>query len=190
METTVTTTRDRIVTYAETVKDRGGTYKEAAEKLGVSTSTLRRYRKGETSPRGDVEAKMKRGGKLTQLEQYEYGEREGGGVDDGDQGAPDTVEFEDAAGRAYLPEQAMTRLGRGMIDMDISDAEQLEVKARLYETDRDRRWVVGGESDAGDLVETRKMEFGVSDEDELQEMTQRIRDRMAEQNILYSDENE
>jgi len=133
---------------------------------------------------------MKRGGKLRQLEQYEYGERGGGGQDVSVEGGPDTAQFDDAAGRPYLPEQAMTRVGRGMIEMDLGEAERLEVRARLYETDRDRRWVVGGESDAGDLVETRKMEFGVSDEEELQEMTQRIRDRMAEQDILYSDENQ
>jgi len=189
MEVRVSTIRDRMVTYAETVKDRGGTYREAAEKLGVSTSTLRRYRRGEASPSQRTKDKMKRGGKLTQLEDFEYGRRGGGEDDDEGEGAPDTVEFEDFSDRAYLPEQAMSRVGRAMIDGDLSGAERLEVKARLYETDVDQRWVVGGESDAGNLVETRKLEFGVSDEERLQEMAGRIRDRMAEEDILYSDRN-
>jgi len=67
--------RDRIADYAEKRKRvEGITYKQTAEDLGISTSTLYRYRtskrKYRTTPSKQTVDKMKRGGRLTNRERH------------------------------------------------------------------------------------------------------------------------
>lgn len=69
------TIRERIVRTAQSLHDQGSTWQEAANKLDIGVSTLRRYRNNDEYKRGGsksvgktVRDKMNRGGKLTQLE--------------------------------------------------------------------------------------------------------------------------
>jgi transcriptional regulator with XRE-family HTH domain len=64
--------QDRIADYAEKRKRQGQSYKETANELGISTSTLYRYRKDDiqTNPSSKTKEYVTRGGRLTQKEDY------------------------------------------------------------------------------------------------------------------------
>jgi len=176
------TTRDRIVTYAETVKDRGGTYREAAKKLDVSTSTLWRYRKARGKPGQRTKKKMNRGGKLTQLENALYDEGEGG--------PPSSADTDEMFSRPLLPPQATSRMAKGRVKNEeeiVQNNTLLLVRARKYVMPNgDERWVVGGEQDVGSLEEVREFDFGIAGGDEdLKRLAGIVRDRLTAEGIMY-----
>jgi len=178
-------TRDRIVSYAETVKREGGTYKEAAEKLDISPSTLRRYRKGRTEPRGDVKAKMNRGGKLTQLEQN--------APTPGDKVVPEdlSVDTDDVMSRPQFAAPFASSLGQGEILQleDIGDPIEVVVTARKYEfEDGDFQWVIGGTQDVGELTETRERTFTVGSNQDERHLAGEVNPWLAEAGIIDSPE--
>jgi len=178
-------TRDRIVSYAEAIKREGGTDKQAAEKLDSSTSTLRRYRKGKTSPRGDVETKMNRGGKLTQLEQN--------APTPGDKGVPEdlAVNTDDVMSRPKFAAEFASNLGAGdILNMeDIGDPIEVTVTARKYEfEDGTFQWVVGGTQDVGELTETREKTFTVGSSQDARHLAGMVNPWLAENNIIDSPE--
>jgi len=178
-------TRDRIVSYAEAIKREGGTYKEAAEKLDISPSTLRRYRKGETIPRADVEQKMNTGGKLTQLEQN--------APTPGDEVVPEdlTANTDDVMERPQFAAEFASNLGAGdILNMeDLDDPIEATVTARKYEFEGGTfQWVIGGTQDVGELTETREKTFTVGSSQDARHLAGMVNPWLAENNIIDSPE--
>jgi len=178
-------TRDRIVSYAETVKREGGTYKEAAEKLDISPSTLRRYRKGQTSPSSQIEDRMNRGGKLTQLEQN--------APTPGDQVVPDdlSVSTDEVMERPEFASPFASMLGQGEILQlgELGDPIEVKVTARKYEFEGgDFQWVVGGTQDVGELTETRERVFSVGSDQDERHLAGKVNPWLAEAGIIDSPE--
>jgi transcriptional regulator with XRE-family HTH domain len=178
-------TRDRIVSYAEAIKREGGTYKDAAEKLDISPSTLRRYRKGKTTPRADVEQKMNTGGKLTQLEQN--------APTPGDDVVPEdlTAHTDDVMERPQFAAEFASNLGAGdILNMqDLDDPIEVTVTARKYEfEDGTFQWVIGGTQDVGELTETREKTFTVGSSQDARHLAGMVNPWLAENNIIDSPE--
>lgn len=180
-------TRDRIVSYAETVKREGGTYKEAAEKLDISPSTLRRYRKGQTSPSSQIEDRMNRGGKLTQLEQNAPGP--------GDEVVPEdlTADTDDAVERPMFANDFASQLGEGnILKMDeLDDPIEVTVRARKYTfegEDDESQWVIGGTQDVGELSEVREETFTVGSNQDSRHLASMVIPWMARNDIIQSPE--
>lgn len=175
-------TRDRIVSYAEAIKREGGTYKEAAEKLGISSSTLRRYRKGETTPRADVEQKMSTGGKLTQLEQN--------APTPGDEVVPEDLTADtDEVHRPQFASDFASDLGAGNILQmeDLDNPIEVTVRARKYEfEDGSFQWVIGGTQDVGELVDVREKTFTVGSSQDERHLAGMVNPWMAENDIIQS----
>lgn len=186
--------QSRIVSYAEAIKREGGTYVEAAEKLDISTDTLRRYRNGyaeyeegtgypEVSPQ--VRRKMNRGGKLTQLEQN--------APTPGDQVVPDdlSVSTDEVMERPEFASPFASMLGQGeILQLDeLDDPIEVTVTARKYEfEDGDFQWVIGGTQDVGELTETRERVFSVGSDQGERHLAGKVNPWLAEAGIIDSPE--
>jgi hypothetical protein len=186
--------QSRIVSYAEAIKREGGTYAEAAEKLDISTDTLRRYRNGyadyeegtgypEVSPQ--VREKMNRGGKLTQLEQN--------APTPGDQVVPEdlSVSTDEVMERPEFASPFASMLGQGeILQLDeLDDPIEVKVTARKYEfEDGDFQWVIGGTQDVGELTETRERVFSVGSDQDERHLAGKVNPWLAESGIIDSPE--
>jgi len=186
--------QSRIVSYAEAIKREGGTYAEAAEKLDISTDTLRRYRNGyaeyeegtgypEVSPQ--VRRKMNRGGKLTQLEQN--------APTPGDEVVPDdlSVSTDEVMERPEFASPFASMLGQGeILQLDeLDDPIEVKVTARKYEfEDGDFQWVIGGTQDVGELTETRERVFSVGSDQDERHLAGKVNPWLAESGIIDSPE--
>jgi transcriptional regulator with XRE-family HTH domain len=180
------------VSYAEQAKRAGQSYRETADKLGVSTRTLRRYRKGRTEPAKAVQTRMKRGGKLTQLRQQLPGNQRG--EPPGPPAGTETLRLDDAIERPNLPLSILGQMGEGTFfpEDTIAEAIEIEVTAREHTNTRtgDTFWTLGGAADdAADIEVTRTVEFTVaigSIQNE-RHLAGRLRDELAARDIIYPD---
>jgi transcriptional regulator with XRE-family HTH domain len=186
------TTRDQIVTYAEQAKRAGQSYRETAEKLGVSTRTLRRYRKGRTEPAKRVETRMKRGGKLTQLRQQLPGNQRG--EPPGPPEATQTLRLDDAIERPNLPMTILAQMGEGTFfpEDTIAEAIEIEVTAREHVNQEtgDSFWTLGGPADDASLIEIEQaVEFrlAIGSIQNERHLAGRLRDELAARDIIYPD---
>jgi len=186
--------QSRIVSYAEAIKREGGTYAEAAEKLDISTDTLRRYRNGyaeyeegtgypEVSPQ--VRRKMNRGGKLTQLEQN--------APTPGDEVVPDdlSVSTDEVMERPEFASPFASMLGQGeILQLDeLDDPIEVKVTARKYEfEDGDFQWVIGGTQDVGEWTETRERVCSVGSDQDERHLAGKVNPWLAESGIIDSPE--
>jgi len=182
--------RTRIARFAESFVDSGrGTYQEAADKLGVGTRTLRRYRKGYEGKRGEdapadekfpdvspqVRKSMKQGGKLTQLrqaqKQYEQEQQEP--PDEPTEPEPgEPFRLSDSTVRTpTLAPDAVRRVGRTetpRLDEEITNSREIEVRLNRVAPGgsmRRRRWEIGeppSEEDPDQLLdqETVRIDTG------------------------------
>jgi transcriptional regulator with XRE-family HTH domain len=183
MDTRPQSFRDRIVTYAETAKDQEGqSYRESAEKLGISPSTLYRYRKGRTKPSKRIQDKMNRGGKLTQLQQNLTPEGE----------TPEdlrtsTDEFMD---RPQFPDPFAQRLGEGQLAdfSEVEDRIEVTVTARQFQTeDGSTEWRIGPPEGApGELVDTKEKTFTLGRVQDQRHLAGMVAPWLAEEGIIYS----
>jgi transposase-like protein len=176
--------RTRIARYAKQAKRlEGQTFKETAEKLGIGTRTLRRYRKGYEGGRGEgqpeanlpdtnafpevsdqIKRRMKRGGKLTQLRQN-LKERNQARVPPEAPQPPEGVAFdlEDAQIRTPdLATRAVNRVGREdtpSLDRAIIEDTPVRVEMRKVRSRSGQvRWEIG-ESDRTELIDTVTFEI-------------------------------
>jgi transcriptional regulator with XRE-family HTH domain len=185
-------TRDQIVSYAEQAKRAGQSYRETAEKLGVSTRTLRRYRKGRTEPAKRVETRMKRGGKLTQLRQQLPGNQRG--EPPGPPEGTETLRLDEAIERPNQPMAILSQMGEGTFfpEERVAEAIEIEVVAREHVNQRtgDKFWTLGGPADdPADIEIERTVEFTVaigSIQNE-RHLAGRLRDELAARDMIYPD---
>jgi len=167
--------QDRIADYAEKRKRQGQTYRKTANELGISESTLYRYRKDriQTQPSSQTEEKMKRGGKLTQKEQYaskqeiersrdvaeqsKIGELEGSPVDINrfmDDMPGKNLDVRDLGSSIASEQEWVTGL---VEEMEAGSPAQLVLYK--YETPVGNEVVTTKPTESGELVETRAFEF-------------------------------
>ena len=179
------TTRDKIVSYAEAAKRGGQSYAKSADKLGIDPSTLYRYRKGRTSPSKATEKKMKRGGKLTQLLQFQRGER--GGPPGPPKGEGELLDTDEAMPRPELVMNFISRTGRGLVFDEDTIREAIEVKVtarRMEKPSGSQTWEVGPEP-RGEVLDSREINAAIGSVQDAGHLAGILHDRLFEQGIIY-----
>jgi len=186
------TTRERIVKTAEALYDEGRTWDEVADKLDIGTSTLRKYRNnneykrgGSKSVGGKVKNRMKKGGKLTQLEDNHR--REKGWID----GPIEPLEnFKDLRGmdRSEFPNEAINPVGKETfppLDRAIERGGKMTLTIYEHEiTDEETRFLAGSPSDIHEVTGTRILEFDLSRYEDDVELASEMWDRLLEEEII------
>lgn len=195
------TTRERIVKTARSLHDQGNTWEEAAEKLDIGTSTLRRYRNDPEYKRGGsknvgnkVESKMNRGGKLTKLENNYRPDK---GEDDETEGPIDGPpispgrNFEDLRGgmdRSEFPNEAINPVGKDTfprLDRAIERGDRMMLTVYEHELPSgETRFLVGEQSDIHELTDVRILTFDLSLYEDDVELASEMWDRLLEEEII------
>lgn len=179
-----TTMRDRIVSYAEAVKREGQTYRETAEKLGIGTRTLRRYRKGGSRPSKRIRRKMKRGGKLTQLRQH---------IGPSGDEIPDVLraDTDELMDRPLFASQFSAELGAGNLFTmeEINQTVEVTVTARQYRRESGALvWEIGPEGGLGTVEDTKERTFTVGSNQDQRHLAGEVSAWLAEEGVIDSPE--
>jgi transcriptional regulator with XRE-family HTH domain len=178
------TVRDRIVSYAEAAKREGQTYKETAEKLGIGTRTLRRYRRGGSRPSKRIRRKMKRGGKLTQLRQA---------IGPSGDEIPEVLQAntDELMDRPLFAGQFSAELGAGNLFTmeEVNETVEVTVTARQYRRESGTLvWEIGPEGGLGTVESVEEKTFTVGSNQDQRHLAGEVSAWLAEEGIIDSPE--